>query len=81
MLFCYLFQHCESNVKTKIQHFSTKGETAYRLAMDTLKKKYGQGQPFVIGDACEQQLKAAKPVKSYDPQRLKSFWDLLEKVW
>ena len=77
MLFCYLLQHCESNVKTKIQHFSTKGEAAYRLAMDRLKREYGQ--PYVIGDACEQQLKAAKPVKSNDPQGLKSFSDLLEK--
>jgi len=61
---CYLIQHCEVKVKSKIQHFSNKGDQGYQLATD----------------ACEHQLKTAPFVKSNDPESLKRFAELLERV-
>ena len=65
MLFCYLLQHCESNVKEKLNHFSNKGSESYALAMGRLEREYGR--PCIIVDACEQRLRTAKAVKPDDP--------------
>ena len=78
MLFCYLLQHCESNVKEKLNHFSNKGSESYALAMGRLEREYGR--PCIIVDACEQRLRTAKAVKPDDPESLKCFSDLLEKT-
>ena len=78
MLFCYLLQHCESNVKEKLNHFSNKGSESYALAMGRLEREYGR--PCIIIDACEQRLRTAKAVKPDDPESLKCFSDLLEKT-
>ena len=78
MLFCYLLQHCESNVKEKLNHFSDKGSESYALAIGRLELEYGR--PCIIVDACEQRVKNAKAEKPNDPESLKCFSDLLEKT-
>ena len=75
---CYLIQHCEKNVKEKIQHFSIKGEQGYSLAKSRLQKEFGR--PCVIADVCEKQLKNAIPVKANEPAALKRFAESLEKA-
>ena len=76
MLLCYLLQHCEQPIRNKLQHFSNKGDAGFNLAKERLEREYGRS--CIIADACEQQLKAAKPVRFNDPETLKSFAELLE---
>ena len=68
MLFCYLLPYCKPTVKAKINHFFTKADCGYRLAMERPERKYGR--PYLIADFCEQQLKATKLVKANDPESL-----------
>ena len=78
ILLCYLSQQCEPSVRNKLQHFSNKGDAGFHLAKARLKTEYGQ--PCVIADACEQQLKAAKYERFNDPEMIKRFAELLEKT-
>ena len=56
--FSYLLQHCSAEVANNIQYFADlhHGEYAYDLAWSELKSRYGQ--PYVIAQACEEQLSA-----------------------
>ena len=78
MLFCLLLQHCESNVKDKIEHFSERGSMAYTLAKERLYQEYWR--PCIIADICEQTLLQAPPVKANNPAALKSYSELLERM-
>ena len=55
MLFCYLFQHCESNVKEKLNHFSNKGSEGYALAMGLLEREYGRPCTMLVNSRLELQ--------------------------
>ena len=58
MLFCFLLQHCEDNVKSMIEYFGEKDDDqAYQLAKEKLKHEFGR--PCIIADICEQQLRDA----------------------
>ena len=78
ILLCYLLQQCEPYVRNKLQHFSNKGDAGFHLAKARLEKEYGQ--PCVIADACEQQLKAARNVRFNDPEGIKCYAELLERT-
>ena len=78
ILLCLLLQHCEAKVKDQIEHFLNKGIDGYGLALDRLKREYGQ--PWVIADACERRLLKFVNVKSNDLENLRMFADLLEKT-
>ena len=78
MLFCLLLQHCESNVKDKIEHFSERGSMAYTLAKEKLYQEYGR--PCIIADICEQTLLQAPQVKVNNPAAQKSCSELLERM-
>ena len=77
ILLFYLLQQCEPSVRYKLQHFSNKGDVGFHLAKARLEKEYGQ--PCVIADACEQQLKAATNVRFNDPEGIKCYAELLER--
>ena len=78
MLFCLLLQHCEASVKERIEYFSEKGNSAYKLAKAKLRNEYGR--PCIIADICEQKLKNAPQIKGSDPASIKVFSDLLERT-
>ena len=78
MLFCLLLQHCESNVRDKIEHFSGRGSMAYTLAKERPYQEYGR--PCIIADICEQTLLQAPQVKANNPAALKSYSELLERM-
>ena len=78
MLFCLLLQHCADKVKLKIEYFGERGEVAYELAKNKLKREFGR--PCIIADLCEQQLRDASQVKANDSASLKSFSELLERT-
>ena len=65
-------------MKDQIEHFLNKGIDGYGLALDRLKREYGQ--PWVIADACERRLLKFVNVKSNDLENLRMFADLLEKT-
>ena len=62
----------------KVQHFSNKGQQGYDLAKARLAKAYGR--PCIIADVCECQLKEFPSVKANNPEALKRFSELLERV-
>ena len=78
MLFCLLLQHCANKVKFKMECLGERGEVAYELAKNKLKREFGR--PCIIADLCEQQLRDASQVKANDSASLKSFSELLEKT-
>ena len=78
ILLCLLLQHCDRKIRDRIQHFSDKGISGYRMARDRLEREFGQ--PCIIAEACEQRLKGSSAVKSNDPESLKEFSELLEKT-
>ena len=78
ILLCLLLHHCDRKIRDRIQHFSDKGISGYRMARDRLEREFGQ--PCIIAEACEQRLKGSSVVKSNDPESLKEFSELLEKT-
>ena len=78
ILLCYLLQHCAPNIRERLQHFSNKGDDGFKLAKERLEREYGR--PCVIADACEQQLKAFKTVRSNDYENIKKYAEILEKT-
>ena len=70
MLFC-LLQHCKSNIKDKIEHFSERGSMAYSLAKKRLCQEYGR--PCIIADICEQIFLQAPQVNAHNPTAPKSY--------
>ena len=78
ILLCLLLQHCDRKIRDRIQHFSDKGISGYRMARDRLEREFGR--PCIIAEACEQRLKGSSAVKSNDPESLKEFSELLEKT-
>ena len=71
MLLCLLLQHGEASVKERIEYFSEKGNSAYKLAKAKLLTEYGQ--PCIIANICEQKLK--------NPRKLKAVTQLAFKVF
>ena len=78
MLFYLFLQHCESNARDKIEHFSERGSMAYTLAKKKLISRV-RG-PCIIADICEQTLLQAPQVKANNPAPLKSHSELLERM-
>ena len=64
MLLCLLLQHGEASVKKRIEYFSEKGNSAYKLAKAKLLTEYGQ--PCIIANICEQKLKKPPQIKGSD---------------
>jgi len=78
MRLLFLLQHCKPDVRENIERFTYKDPTkGYRLAWQTLFVR--NGQPHVIAQWCEQQLKKAPDVKPHDPKSLTKLSVLMDK--
>jgi len=78
MRLLFLLQHCEPRVRQRIEHFTSKDPIdGYRLAWNTLFYEYGQ--PHVIAQCCEQQLKEVADVRANDPGGLLKLSVLMDK--
>ena len=78
IVLCLLLQHCDVKARNRLQHFSEKDQFGYQMALERLKREFGQ--PCIIAEACEQRLKAASAIKSNDLEGIKNFAELLEKT-
>ena len=78
MRLLFLLQHCEPRVRQRIEHFTSKDPIdGYRLAWNTLFYEYGQ--PHVIAQCCELQLKEVADVRANDPGGLLTLSVLMDK--
>jgi len=78
MRLLFLLQHCEPRVRQRIENFTSKDPSnGYRLAWNTLFHEYGQ--PHVIAQCCEQQLKEVADVRANDPGGLLKLSVLMDK--
>ena len=62
ILLCLLFQHCDRKIRNRIQDFSDKDISGYRMARDRLEQEFDQ--PCITAEACKQRLKDFSAVKS-----------------
>ena len=77
MRLLFLLQHCEPRVRQRIEHFTSKHPSdGYRLAWNTF---HEYGQPHVIAQCCEQQLKEVADVRTNDPDGLLKLSVLMDK--
>jgi len=66
MCLLFLLQHCEPRVRQRIEHFTSKDPSdRYRNTLF-----HECGQPHLIAQCCEQQLKEVADVRADDPDGL-----------
>jgi len=74
----FLLQHCEPAVRDKIERFTSVNPCeGYRMAQNELFYEYGQ--PHVIAQRCEQELKALSDVRPHDSDSLMKLSVLMNK--
>jgi len=77
-LHLFLLQHCQNAVRDKIEHFTSVNPCdGQRMAQNELFYEYGQ--PHVIAQCCEQELKALADVRPRDSNSLMKLSVLMNK--
>ena len=78
MCLLYLLQHCEPVVRDKIERFTSVNPCeGYRMAQNELFYEYGQ--PHVMAQRCEQELKALAGARPHDSDSLMKLSVLMNK--